>query len=178
MDAIYTSAMPLPLETNRLLIRPFTEADLLPLHETVRSDPDVMRYIPRPVARSVEETATALNLWIEGFERIGLSPLAVTDKSSGIFLGICGVFPLGMVGPEMEIAWIFGRRYWGQGYATEAARACLDCGLTELGLDRILAIIFPENASSIRVAEKLGMVCDGIGRFYDHDMLRYVNSKL
>lgn len=136
-----------------------------------------MRYIPRPIAKSVDETAVALKLWIEGYERNGLAPLAVTEKDSGVFLGICGVYPLGMVGPEMEIAWIFGRQYWGQGYATEAARACLAYGLEERGIDRILAIIFPENAASIRVAEKLGMVCDGVGHYYDHEMLRYVNTK-
>ena len=82
-----------------------------------------------------------------------------------------------MVGPEVEIAWIFGRQYWGKGYATEAARACLDYGLGELGIERIVAIIFPENAPSIRVAEKLGMTCEGLARYYDHDMLCYVVSR-
>ena len=87
------------------------------------------------------------------------------------------VFPLGMVGPETEIAWIFGRRYWGRGYATESARACLRYGLDELGIERIIAIIFPDNLPSIRVAEKLGMVSEGRGWYYGHEMLCYVVGK-
>jgi len=111
---------------------------------------------------------------MDGYEQNGLAPLAVVDKASGAFLGICGVYPFGMVGPEIAIAWIFGRERWGQGYATEAGRACLAFGLEEMGIDRIVAIIFPENAASIRVAEKLGMVPLGLGDYYEHQMLCYV----
>jgi RimJ/RimL family protein N-acetyltransferase len=93
-----------------LVIRAFQWSDLVPLHEQVRSDPEVMQYIPRPVAKSLDETASALKIWIDG-QRDGLAPLAVTERTSGDLIGICGVFPIGMVGPEMEIAWIFGRRY-------------------------------------------------------------------
>ncbi len=169
--------MPLPLETERLLIRPFSQAHLVPLHLTVRSDPEVMRFIPRPLDKNRDETTVALKRWIDGYEKNGLAPLAVEHKGSGEFLGICGVFPLGMEGPEMEIAWILGRRHWGKGYATEAARACLRHGFEEHRLNRIVAIIFPDNTASIHVAEKVGMVYEGLGQFYDHEMLCYAAPK-
>jgi RimJ/RimL family protein N-acetyltransferase len=57
---------------------------------------------------------------------------------------------------ELEIGWTIVRELWGQGYATEAALACRDHALGELGRDRVISLIAPENAASIRVAEKIG----------------------
>jgi RimJ/RimL family protein N-acetyltransferase len=169
--------VPLPLETARLLIRPFTLGDLGSYHERVRSDPEVMRYIPRPVAKTIEETASVLNAFIALHEETGVGPLAVTDKGSGEFIGVSGVFPVGLKGPEMEVAWILARHAWGRGYATEAGHACLVYGLKELEIPRIVALIFPDNAPSIRVAEKLGMACEGMVKQYDHEMLCYVATR-
>jgi RimJ/RimL family protein N-acetyltransferase len=57
---------------------------------------------------------------------------------------------------ETEIGWTLGSAYWSQGYATEAAIACRDRALGELGLTRLVSVIAPDNAASIRVAEKIG----------------------
>ena len=57
----------------------------------------------------------------------------------------------------MEVAWRLARRYWGQGYATEAARAALDYGFGELGLEEIVALTVPANRRSCRVRERQGM---------------------
>lgn len=169
--------MPLPLETERLLIRAFSWDDLAALHETVRSDPEVMRYIPLPASRTVDDTAARLKLYLDLQERGGLAPWAVEEKASGELAGLCGIFPAELVGPEIEIAYIFGQRYWGRGYATEAARACLALGFEEYGFDRILAVIMPGNTASIHVVDKLGMRFDGVGRHYDCEMLCYVASR-
>ena len=58
---------------------------------------------------------------------------------------------------EIEIGYLLGREHWGNGYATEAALAVRDWALAELGLERLIALIYPGNVRSIRVAEKLGM---------------------
>ena len=58
--------------------------------------------------------------------------------------------------PSIEADWLLARDQWGKGYATEAARAVLDHGFREVGLDRIVACVYPDNAASIRVAERLG----------------------
>jgi RimJ/RimL family protein N-acetyltransferase len=47
----------------------------------------------------------------------------VVEKANETFIGFCGIFPVNWVGPEVEIAYSFGRNFWGRGYATEAARA-------------------------------------------------------
>jgi RimJ/RimL family protein N-acetyltransferase len=57
---------------------------------------------------------------------------------------------------ERELGWKLGREYWGGGYATEAALACRDWALGELGLTRVISLIALENTASIRVAEKIG----------------------
>ena len=56
-----------------------------------------------------------------------------------------------------EIGYIFNNKYWGKGYAIEAVRACVDLAFNQFGLDKLYATIRPENAASIRLAEKLGM---------------------
>jgi RimJ/RimL family protein N-acetyltransferase len=57
---------------------------------------------------------------------------------------------------ELEIGWTIVRSVWGNGYATEAATACRDHALHELGRERVISLIAPENTTSIRVAEKIG----------------------
>ncbi|MSR60370.1 MAG: N-acetyltransferase [Planctomycetaceae bacterium] len=73
--------------------------------------------------------------------------------------GYCGVFQYPDVGrqPETEIGYRLARPHWGRGYATEAARALRDYGFGTLSLARLIALIDPRNAASIRVAEKIGL---------------------
>jgi ribosomal-protein-alanine N-acetyltransferase len=59
--------------------------------------------------------------------------------------------------PEVEVGYLFLRKYWGQGLATEAARASHDYGINQLGYSRLISLIDPRNIASKRVAEKIGM---------------------
>ena len=77
-------------------------------------------------------------------------------------------------GPEVELGWVIARPAWGRGYATEASRAWLDVGFDTLGLDEIVAVIRRENASSHRVAERLGMERRGTRAAYGHELDLYV----
>ena len=65
-------------------------------------------------------------------------------------------------GPEVEVAYYIVRDHWGQGYATEAARACFEHGFADLGMDRIIGVAWPDNPASLRVMEKSGMTYEGI----------------
>jgi RimJ/RimL family protein N-acetyltransferase len=87
----------------------------------------------------------------------------VTQDKGWWMIDVPGIGAVGSVGifrretgPELEIGWSVDRAYWGRGYATEAARAALDYALTDLG-DRVIAMIAPDNAPSIGVAERIGM---------------------
>lgn len=90
----------------------------------------------------------------------GLGVWAVVEKSSGEVMGYCGLFffPDVCGQPEIEIGYRLARSHWGRGYATEAARAVRDYAFQTLGVQRLIALVDPENTASIRVAEKLGMV--------------------
>jgi RimJ/RimL family protein N-acetyltransferase len=88
----------------------------------------------------------------------GYSMYAVTLKSTGQFIGSCGLEHYEWDGsPEVEIAYDLNREFWGQGYATEAAAAVRDFAFGELGLQRIVSYIVPDNIASRRVVEKIGL---------------------
>jgi ribosomal-protein-alanine N-acetyltransferase len=146
-----------PIETERLLLRPLTLADLGPLHE-VYGDRDVMRWIGTGDAysRELAESEARLDRLVAHQEKHGFSIWAVTDRGSGMLLGDCGLVHWAHRGPEIELVYRLGKAYWGQGYATEAARAWVERGLDELGLERIVAATHPENVPSQHVLEKVG----------------------
>ena len=92
-------------------------------------------------------------------------PLLTLDS----LIGRCGLVHLDNT-PEIEVGYLFAADCWGKAYATEAARAALDYGFTELDLDRIVAITRPENLASQRVLEKIGMRFERNARYYDMEV--------
>jgi RimJ/RimL family protein N-acetyltransferase len=133
------------IETERLVIRPFTVDDAEDLL-AVWSDPANERFIGATAPESVED----LRAWIES----GM-PWGVWERETGDLVGDCGLFFDDGHG-EWELAYGFRRDRWGRGYATEAARACVRHGFDELGLDRIVADVDPANPASVRVLENCG----------------------
>ncbi len=96
----------------------------------------------------------------------GFSLWLATEKATGAVVGDCGLQPLEFRGPEVELGYRLGRRHWGRALATEAATVCLRTGFEELGLERIVAVAYPDNAASRRVLEKIGFRYEGLGRHY------------
>ena len=169
--------MPLPLRTERLVIRPYGEDDATGLHEVFGS-PEVMKWTPSPPSKDLAETAERLERTMAFTARqppgMGLWALELKDISD--FLGQVGLFPVEGKGPEVEVAYELAPRAWGHGYATEAVRALVDYGFGELGLRRIVALILPDNARSRNVASKCGLVLEGPGRFYGLDLVVYARE--
>lgn len=161
------------LETERLLLRRFTERDVDAVF-ALRGDAEIMRFIRSPQKRqeSVNWLKLVSSLWET--ERIGFC--AVIEKRSGALVGWCGLWRLTETG-ETEIGYAIDRRFWGRGLATEAARAFLDYGFETLKLDKIAAVARPENIGSRRVMEKLGMTFDYTGEFYGRDLVHYSISR-
>jgi RimJ/RimL family protein N-acetyltransferase len=146
------------LETERLVLRRFTEADadnLLDLH----GDPDVMRFITgKPTPRGVirDETLPRFLRYYERFE--GLGYWAAIEKSTGEFLGWFHILPQEGGGPdEVGLGYRLRRSAWGKGYATEGSRALIRKGFTELGVRRVVASTMAVNTASRRVMEKAGL---------------------
>jgi RimJ/RimL family protein N-acetyltransferase len=169
--------VPLPLQTERLVIRPYSEDDATALHEVFGS-PEVMTWTPSAPSKDVAETAQRLarTMAFTARQPPGFGLWALELKESTEFLGQVGLFPVEGKGPEVEVAYELAPRVWGHGYATEAARALLDYGFGELGLRRIVALILPDNARSRNVASKCGLTPGGPGRFYGLDLVVYARE--
>ncbi len=143
------------LETGRLFLRRMETNDVDNLMG-IFSDPEAMRYYPATKSR---EEAEGWIRWVrDSYEENGFGLYAAILKESGAFAGQCGLIPQEVKGErEVEIGYLFLRKFWGKGLATEAATACRDYGFDHLGLDRLVSLIDPANLASRRVAEKVGM---------------------
>lgn len=151
--------------TARLRLRHFTVADIDVYHAVIHNDPEVMRYMvggqPRPRERTAAMIARVGGWWLT--HRYGV--WAVEQRADGALLGHCGLTQDPDTG-EIELAYALARHAWGQGLATEAARACLRYGFETLGMGRVIALAEPENVASRRVMEKAGMHYEGITTTY------------
>lgn len=144
-----------PPRTARLELRELVEGDLDALAE-VLGDPISMRYYPQPFTR--EGTLALIQRQRERYTRYGYGLWAVIRREDGAFLGDTGILIQHVEGvDELEVGYHILRTEQRKGYATEAARACIDYAFEQLGRERMIALIRPENLPSRRVAEKLGM---------------------
>jgi ribosomal-protein-alanine N-acetyltransferase len=160
-------------QTARLILRKFNENDLDAILG-FRGDPEVMRFsITGPETREDIQTKY-LPSCLRRYSRDGLGQWAVVRKSDGLCVGECGICAQEVAGKrEFEISYRLRRDCWGNGLATEAARACRDYGFKPAGLRRLISIIESENAASIRVAEKIGMTLEQRASFHGIPVLIY-----
>jgi [ribosomal protein S5]-alanine N-acetyltransferase len=144
------------LETSRLILREFSIDDVDALAR-VLSDPETMRFYPEPLDSTGVEQWIGRNLGRYAANGHGL--WAMVLKQTGGLIGDCGLTIQAVDGAnEVEIGYHVRRDLWGQGLATEAARACRDFGFARLSVARLISLIRPENVPSRRVAEKNGML--------------------
>lgn len=157
----YLVLMPSPLlsfETDRLRVRPLSVSDGDALH-AIMGDAETMRHYPAPFTR--ELTQSWIERQIERYETDGYGLLALELKGTGEFLGDCGPVVQIIEGTrEVELGWHVKRSHWGQGFAPEAAAACLSLATEQFGLRRLVSLIRPVNIQSSRVAEKIGMAVE------------------
>jgi RimJ/RimL family protein N-acetyltransferase len=150
------------LESERLLLRPWRPADDLDALAAINADAEVMRFVApnRPLSRA--ETAAQLERFVAHWDERGFGLWAVVPRleaGAGCigFAGLAVPSFLPAILPAVEVGWRLAPAFWGQGFATEAARASVAFGFERLGLRSVVAVIEPGNQRSMRVAEKLGM---------------------
>ncbi len=145
------------LTTPRLILRPWQPADREPFAQ-LNADPQVMTYLPRLLTR---EQSDALADRLEAhFADHGFGFWAVELKQTGEFIGFIGLETETFEAPFtpcIEIGWRLAAAHWGQGYATEGARAALRFGFEVLQLPEIVSFTTRENGRSRRVMEKIGL---------------------
>lgn len=163
------------LETERLHLRPFRAGDI-EAYADLNADPEVMRHLGSGIwdrGRSWRHLAFLVGHWHLG----GIGMWAVEIKETGAFAGIIGfVEPDGW--PGFELAWTLARHCWGHGYATEGGLAALAYAFEVLKKDRVISLIDPENAASIRVAQRLGETLQGRVDLVGREMLCYVIDRV
>ena len=160
------------LQTERLRLRLFTLADVQVMFE-LNSDPEVIKYAEATPARDLQEARQRLEEGpLADYEKYGYGRFAVELKETGNVIGFCGIKYL----PEIdlpEVGYRYLKQYWGRGIGTEAAMACVDFARDDLKIKKLIALIMPENAGSIKVAEKLGMSKGPLIHIYDVDAFQY-----
>lgn len=162
--------LPRELPTDRLLLRWWKPEDRAPFYQ-LNADPAVNEFLTGPFTRDESDHVAAR---IEThFEQHGFGWWAVEIPERVPFIGFVGLSVPHYKAPFtpcVEVGWRLDREYWGQGYATEAARAALKFGFETLKLDEIVAMTVPANHRSRNVMEKLGMTRDPADDF-DHPLL-------
>ncbi len=148
---------PLTIETARLKLRPWSEADLEPF-AALNADPRVMEFFPKRLSR--EESDAVATRIRNNFERHGYGLWAVELPELAPFIGFVGLSVPSFAAhftPCVEIGWRLACEHWGRGYAGEAALAVLEFGFNELRLDEIVSFTTTTNQRSMRVMERIGM---------------------
>lgn len=145
------------LYTEDLILRQWSEADIDPLAR-LNSDPRVMEYFLTPL--SYEQSVEFYNRIQQEFTTHGFSLYAVELRQSGDFIGFVGLHNITFdvdFAPAVEIGWRLLPEFWGRGYATQAAIACLKYAADELSLKEIYSFTSILNKRSERVMQKIGM---------------------
>ncbi len=161
--------MKIALETKRLVLKFLDSSELANLI-ALRSDPDVMKYIGDGSIHIEEKVRSfLLNVAIPYQEKHGMGFFAVFEKESGHFIGQAGLFHMGFYDkqPDIELAYRLHKQYWGNGYATELAKALIHWGFERLKISKIVAGAEPENIASQKVLIKAGFDCKDLQKWWN-----------
>ncbi|WP_201978194.1 GNAT family N-acetyltransferase [Hymenobacter rubidus] len=151
------------LRTERLTLRPLIGADA-PALFVLRSDPQVMQYIPRPLATSVADSAAYIETMNEAMSRNDLLNWGIALRSSDEIIGTIGFYRLQPENHRAEIGYLLHPAHQGQGLMQEAVAAALAYGFGELNLHSVEGVIDPRNVASAQVLKRAGFVQEGLFR--------------
>ncbi|WP_166279425.1 GNAT family N-acetyltransferase [Saccharibacillus alkalitolerans] len=171
------------IQTERLILRDAVPEDWAAIHEYA-SDPQVVRHSiwgPNTEEQTKEYVAQLIEMQRE-MPRMSFE-LVDALKETGELIGGCGIHAAGF---NAEIGYTFNPRFWGSGYASEAAFALLRFGFEELGVHRIYATCRPDNEASAKVMQRIGMKREGRmrehlyfkGAFHDSELYSILRHEL
>lgn len=155
------------IETDRLLLRPFTVADAEAMFHNWASDPEVTKYLTWPTHDSVEVSSWVLNDWVSHYTEINYYQWAIVPKAGDEPIGSISVVKVDDCAQWVEIGYCIGKQWWRRGYVTEALRALIAFFFEQVGVGRIQARHDSRNQNSGAVMRKCGMVCEGTLRRAD-----------
>ena len=175
------------IETERLYLRQWQASDFV-VFAAMNADPEVMKYFPKLLSATVSDIiANKCQQLIEengwGFWALSLKEGSDNNDAFIGFVGLNQTHAEMSFAPCVEIAWRLRKEFWGQGYATEAARASLDFAFSELALDEVVAFTAVINQRSQLLMKRIGMT-DTQDNFYhpalesNHPLAEHVLYKL
>lgn len=163
------------IESERLRLRRMKRGDAKVMFR-YWSDPEVTRYMNVPPFTSVEEAWDMINLLNGLSESEDAMRFGIELKEEGKLIGSCGYNVWELSGSYRgEIGYDLGREYWGRGYMSEALRMLLAYGYDTMGLNRIEALVEPENSGSRKLLLSFGFKEEGLLREYQQTEKGFVN---
>ena len=160
------------LQTERLSLRQFRPDDI-DAYAAMCADPEVMRYLsPSGGVLSREDAWRQMAMFAGHWQLRGFGMWVAEERQTGRMVGRIGLhYPEGW--PDRELGWALSRQFWGQGLASEGARAAADHAFRELGWTHLISLIRPANVRSIRVAQRLGARPEGVALVRGVEHLSY-----
>jgi len=149
------------INTDRLKLRHWKNEDVVPFVK-MNMDKEVMRFFPS--TQTAKESMALIARVKKHFADYGYGPLAIERKDNGQFIGFTGLFHptfKSYFTPCVEISWRLSKNNWGLGFATEAAKACIEQGFNKFRLKEIYSFTSTTNEPSMNVMKKLGMKYEG-----------------
>lgn len=169
------------LATDRLALRQLRVSDAVEMLY-LRSHPELMRYIPRPLSRTVEEAAELIERYQGYLDRHEGINWAITEKGKDVLIGAVGFVHFEPENHRGEVGYLLHDAFHGKGIMTEALQAVLHYGFHTLKLHSVGAVIDPENTASEKVLQKLGFAKEAhfreSGRYEGRWLDSYVYSLL
>jgi 3-dehydroquinate dehydratase / shikimate dehydrogenase len=167
--------MPPRLETDRLILRPFTLDDIDDAYTILETHPDVWKFDPG-FQRTHAQRAGLVERYVQTNDENGCGTLAMTLKQSGVFVGYIGLQTYclskeSLSADEVELFYKLGWDYWGRGYAFEACKEILRYAFEELHLARVITATNHANEPSLRLLRRLGMHFEKPQGNWPHDLM-------
>jgi ribosomal-protein-alanine N-acetyltransferase len=163
------------LETERLIMRRITPADLEALVETRKGDEE-NKYLGGNRMQNPEAIARRMQFYMECHEKYGFGMCMMIWKETGETIGWCGLQPLEETG-EIEVGYGMKKEFWRRGIGYECAMAWLRYGFETVGAERIVALAHPDNVGSWRIMEKCGMHYEKNMVHFDMECVVYAITK-
>ena len=154
------------LETRNLLLRRIHQADASALFK-VLADNEVAEFYDDDTFTDISQASNQIEAWENGFKNNSCLRWGISHKDGGFIIGSCGIYGFHTWNKRASIGYELARSYWRQGIMTEALSAIIDFGFGEIELNRLEAVVMPENTASIKMLEKLGFRKEGLLEEYE-----------
>jgi ribosomal-protein-alanine N-acetyltransferase len=157
------------LETDRLILRKFTEKDAEAVFENWASDDEVTKFLTWPTHTSVESSKGYISFCLDSYKNDSSYQWGIELKETGELFGSISVVKVNDDLDAVELGYVIGRRFWGNGYMAEAVKAVIAFLFEEVGANRIAARHDTNNPNSGKVMKKAGMEYEGTLRQNDRN---------